>query len=378
VAAIPAAACVVGAGVGTAVALAHTARIGASGSSGVSGSSGASGVSGTSGPTGTPSGRTAVRIGPPATVRNAVATLRIGFNGAPDSGGPTPTFAPAVAGSWADVGNNEVFTPTVGFTPCGSYKLTIPGATTVGLHNPLGAAVHSSFTVACPSITALQEALARLNYLPERLASFYGVNLNVPLTVALATQRAYELPAGDLHPYTADTPPLKLGTMDPTTTGALEIYDADHDIPAGTAPNAAFWRRLLLEEADNIMNPRPYTWVTVSENLPETLKLHKNKRVVFTTLVNTGVPGATTQTGAFPIYVRYLTTTMVGTNVNGTHYDDPGIPWVNYFNGGDAVHGYIRASYGFPQSNGCVELPYAAAETVYKQLAVGDMVIVSA
>ena len=52
------------------------------------------------------------------------------------------------------------------------------------------------------------------------------------------------------------------------------------------------------------------------------------------------------------------------------------MPWVNYFNGGDAVHGYIRPTYGVPQSNGCVELPIATAQKVYGMLAVGDLVIV--
>ena len=53
------------------------------------------------------------------------------------------------------------------------------------------------------------------------------------------------------------------------------------------------------------------------------------------------------------------------------------MPWVNYFNGGDAVHGYERGSYGFPQSNGCVELPIATAAEVYPMLAVGDIVWVT-
>ena len=88
------------------------------------------------------------------------------------------------------------------------------------------------------------------------------------------------------------------------------------------------------------------------------------------------VPGATTQQGIFPIYLRYVATTMIGTNVDGSHYNDPGVPWVNYFNGGDAVHGYIRPSYGTPQSNGCVELPIATAQKVYGMLALGDLVIV--
>jgi lipoprotein-anchoring transpeptidase ErfK/SrfK len=52
----------------------------------------------------------------------------------------------------------------------------------------------------------------------------------------------------------------------------------------------------------------------------------------------------------------------------------PDVPWVNYFNGGDAVHGYPRAAYGFPQSNGCVELPIETAQTVFGMLSIGDIV----
>ena len=33
-------------------------------------------------------------------------------------------------------------------------------------------------------------------------------------------------------------------------------------------------------------------------------------------------------------------TTMSGTNPDGSHYNDPGIKWVSYFNGGDALHAF--------------------------------------
>jgi hypothetical protein len=319
--------------------------------------------------------RTRVLKLPPATVANGTAGIEVEFNGAPEATGPTPALHPSVAGTWSVVGDDEKFTPTSTLTPCGSYQLAIAKDTAVGNDQPLGNRVAASFTVACPSVKALQEALARLNYLPYKFESFSGIDLNVPLTTALAAQRAYTPPRGYMRAAYRNVPPLRLGTMDPTTTGALEIWDQDHDIPDGTPPNAALWAKLLAEEAHNVRNPRPYTWVTVTEQTdPEWLEVHENKHVVIKSLTNTGVPGATTQTGVFPIYVRYVSTTMIGTNVDGTKYDDPGIPWVNYFNGGDAVHGYPRASYGFPQSNGCVELPIATAERVYDQLAVGDMV----
>jgi hypothetical protein len=69
---------------------------------------------------------------------------------------------------------------------------------------------------------------------------------------------------------------------------------------------------------------------------------------------------------------------MTGTNPNGTKYNDPGVPWVNYFNGGDAVHGFIRSSYGFPQSLGCVEAPVSTAAQIFPFVQVGTLVTVAA
>ena len=66
---------------------------------------------------------------------------------------------------------------------------------------------------------------------------------------------------------------------------------------------------------------------------------------------------------------------MKGTNPDGKKYADP-VSWVSYFNGSDAVHYYPRASYGFPQSLGCVELPNAQAEQSDPFLTYGSLVTV--
>jgi len=343
---------------------------------GASGTTGAtSGTTGASGPASTATRLTGL---PPATLHSGVGVLTLSFNGAADSSSPPPTITPHVAGSWSYWGDNETFKPASSFAPCGSYTLSVPAGTYASGEQPLHAARTLPFTVACPSVKALQEALARLNYLPYKLQGFSGVNLNVPLTTGLAAERAYALPQGWLKRAYRDVPTLHAGTMDATTTGAYEVWEQDHDIPLGTAPDQHVWHMLLREEALNVRNPRPYTWVTVTENTdPELLKVHENHRVVITSPTNTGIPGRTTATGDYAIYVRYTSTTMSGTNPDGSHYDDPGVPWVNYFNGGDAVHGFPRASYGTPQSLGCVELPIPTAERVYYKLMVGDMVDVS-
>ncbi len=82
---------------------------------------------------------------------------------------------------------------------------------------------------------------------------------------------------------------------------------------------------------------------------------------MFSSLANTGISVAPTATGTFPVYEKLTFQIMQGTNPDGSHYADP-VSWVSYFNGGDAVHYFDRGSYGWPQSLGCVELPYTAAK----------------
>jgi lipoprotein-anchoring transpeptidase ErfK/SrfK len=137
------------------------------------------------------------------------------------------------------------------------------------------------------------------------------------------------------------------------------------------------WATLLIAVAERQVTTQPYDYVTVSENLPETATVWRDGGDIFTTLVNTGIPQAPTAAGTYPVYARYLVTTMTGKNPNGTPYSDPGIPWVSYFNGGDALHGFIRASYGFPQSLGCVEMTYANAAIMYPLTPLGTLVTVS-
>jgi len=67
---------------------------------------------------------------------------------------------------------------------------------------------------------------------------------------------------------------------------------------------------------------------------------------------------------------------MQGTNPDGSTYDDPNVPWASYFNGGDALHGFVRATYGSPQSNGCVEMPVATAAQVWPLTPIGTLVTV--
>jgi peptidoglycan hydrolase-like protein with peptidoglycan-binding domain len=348
---------------------------------------------------------------PHRAVIDGTLPLRVRLSAPPASFSPRPTLSPAIAGNWSTRGDSEIFTPSSTLDPCADYTLTVPAASSAVAHSPLGRPRTVALSVQCPSVRGLQQTLARLGYLPygahssirarefrddvaaaqtdatgaTSAASSSTTAAQASLAGVSATEvdrRVAAIDAFDPSPdapvaHVSDAPPLEYGQLDETTKGALTVFQSEHEIePTGT-PDAATWKALLRAAEKHRRAPSPYTFVTVTESLPETLQVHRDGRVVFSTPANTGVPGAETAQGIFPIYSRFVSTTMTGTDVDGTKYTVPDVPWVNYFNGGDAVHGYPRASYGFPQSNGCVELPIEAAARVYPMLKVGDIVEVS-
>jgi peptidoglycan hydrolase-like protein with peptidoglycan-binding domain len=314
---------------------------------------------------------------PKRVIVNGTDPLTVSLSAPVSPTSPPPTLSPKLAGTWSIVGDSEVFTPASTLQPCSRYALTVWARTSSTGHAELGRRQTIGVRVACPPLAGLQQALARLGYLGAKLHPRYVVRIPAgDETRREAAEHAFHPPRGALAPDPAGAPPVQMGSLDETTRGALEVYQADRGLQVTGEPDSATWASVLYDETHDRRDRQPYTWASVSESLPETLALHRGHRVVFTTPVNTGVPGAETAQGSFPIYARYVSTTMSGTDVDGTKYVVPDVPWVNYFNGGDAVHGYPRASYGFPQSNGCVELPIEAAHTVFGMLAIGDIVVV--
>ena len=101
-----------------------------------------------------------------------------------------------------------------------------------------------------------------------------------------------------------------------------------------------------------------FTWVHVSEPLPETVTVWHNGKMVLTEASRPTPASPAPKPSSAPTTstCAYEETTMSGENPDGSHYSDPGIKWVSYFYGGDALHAFDRASYGSPQSLGCVEM----------------------
>jgi lipoprotein-anchoring transpeptidase ErfK/SrfK len=168
-----------------------------------------------------------------------------------------------------------------------------------------------------------------------------------------------------------------VGTINVVLEGALMRFQYDHGLTTTGAIDTPTWNAIITAAIHHGFDRLSYNYVVVSKNSPQSLRLYVDGRQIYTSPVNTGISVAPTQSGTFPVYLRYTTTTMSGTLPNGQSYHDSGIPWVSYFNGGDALHGFIRASYGWPQSLGCVEMPFANAKIVWPRTPIGTLVTVN-
>ncbi|MBX5436227.1 MAG: L,D-transpeptidase family protein [Alicyclobacillaceae bacterium] len=160
------------------------------------------------------------------------------------------------------------------------------------------------------------------------------------------------------------------------TAGAVMAFEADHGLAVDGLAGPKVSAALATALRNRQKHTRGYSWVYVSTSNPQTLWLWKDGRIVLRSLANTGIAAAPTPAGTWPVYLRYRSQTMEGTTPSGAYYRDPDVPWVSYFYRGDAVHGFPRARYGFPQSLGCVELPVAAAAKVWNNTAIGTLVTV--
>jgi hypothetical protein len=160
--------------------------------------------------------------------------------------------------------------------------------------------------------------------------------------------------------------------------GAIMSFESVVGLPTDGVISAAETAALQAAAANPSgpgTNPNGFSYALASENDPESLTVWHNGAVVVTTPANTGGAGTPTALGSFNVYLRLRNQVMRGTNPNGSTYADP-VQFVAYFNGGDALHYMPRASYGDPQSLGCVELPLSGASIVWPYMTLGSIVSV--
>jgi peptidoglycan hydrolase-like protein with peptidoglycan-binding domain len=308
------------------------------------------------------------------------STITVTFSRAISPSTATPKLVPAVPGTWTHPASNALeFVPAGGLPVAAKLQLKIPGGTH-GVKAADGGALTNTFDrtiqVQAGSLTRLQELLAEQGYLPLRFhpTSAQGTSMAAQARDAAMAPSGFFTWRWDLSALTGQ---WSVGTLNTITRGAVMTFEIDHGLPPDGVPGPEVWKALIGAQLAAQHDPAPYSYVYVTETSPELLHLYENGVETFTTDVNTGIEAAPTALGTYPIYVRYTVTTMTGTNPDGTKYSDPGIPWVSYFNGGDALHGFLRSYYGFPQSLGCVEMPFQDAHTVFEATNYGTLVTVA-
>jgi len=306
-----------------------------------------------------------------------------------------PRVSPTTAGTWTEPdADTLVFTPqSLGFAPGTAVTVSFDRPVAVVGGSSAGSVAMAAsgsyhFAITPASVLRLQQILAQLHYLPVNFTPAAGVRSPTTLAGEAATLssplkgsfswRWPSIPESLQAQWQPGSPTVMvkgaLMAFMAATESSFNGYTADDETVNQLAD--ASWQALLGAAAANRVDPEPYSYVYVSQTLPETLSLWENGRTVLTSPVNTGIPQAPTALGTYPVYVRYTFNYMSGFNPDGSYYDDP-VYWINYFNGGDAVHGFVRGSYGFPQSLGCVELPIPTAQVAFAHLAIGDLVTVA-
>jgi L,D-transpeptidase catalytic domain len=297
-------------------------------------------------------------------------------------GSHRPTVTPATTGTWKEISSHRIeFIPSgYGYGLDAHVQITMPnGVRLVG--GTSGTATSGSWTVPSGSVARAQQMLADLGYLP---VNFKYSGKGPGTTPADQENAAVNTPKGKFSWRYPNTPAQLIDQWKPGASGvimqgALMMFETDHDMTADGQLGPATWKALINANIHGQKSNFGYSFVMVHEaDSDESTTLWHNGQTIITTPANTGSAAAGgTPVGTYPVFEHLASTTMSGTNPDGSTYVDPGILWVSYFNGGDALHYYDRASYGFPQSDGCVEMPVAAAARIWPYTPIGALVDVS-
>ena len=297
-------------------------------------------------------------------------------------GSARPKLSPRTRGRWQQADSHTLLFVPSGFGAGFSTKLRVELPRAVAVVGRAGRSLYTTRRLAWKvqpgSPLRLQQLLAQAGYLP---LDWQPSGPTVARTPHAELQAAVDPPKGTFSWRFPNTPrELRAlwspGRQSEITRGAVMMFEDSHGLAVDGLAGAAVWHALLADAIAGKRRVSGYSYVYVHSSVPQSLTLWHNGHTVLSSPGNTGVPAAPTQLGTFPVFEHIPVGTMSGTNPDGSHYDDPGIRYISYFNGGDAIHAFNRASFGTPQSLGCVELPLAAAAQVWPYTPIGTLVTI--
>ena len=116
-------------------------------------------------------------------------------------------------------------------------------------------------------------------------------------------------------------------------------------------------------------------WIDI-DLAEQTLAVYENNRLLFATVIASGLEPFWTRPGLFQIYSKKETETMRNNDPTDYYYLD-NVPWTMYFDKARALHGaYWRTRFGYPQSHGCVNLSVGDSHWLFNWAHEGDYVFV--
>jgi hypothetical protein len=107
-------------------------------------------------------------------------------------------------------------------------------------------------------------------------------------------------------------------------------------------------------------------WIEVNL-FEQTLMAYEGDRMVYATLVSSGLPGWDTATGVFRAWAKVRYGEMYGAEGKADYYYLEDVPWTIYFYDDYAIHGaYWHDGFGYRHSHGCVNVPPVAAKWLFE------------
>ncbi len=154
---------------------------------------------------------------------------------------------------------------------------------------------------------------------------------------------------------TATPTPTPTPTPEPThtpDTSYAAYYYHSWDIPEEVSGTNDFWIEIDLSG--------------------QMLYAYRGDQLLNAFVVSTGTSKYPTVTGAYKIYSKHATYTMIGPG-----YNLPDVPYALFFHKGYSIHGtYWHSNFGTPMSHGCVNMHTNDAAWVYQQAGIGTYVFV--
>jgi hypothetical protein len=128
------------------------------------------------------------------------------------------------------------------------------------------------------------------------------------------------------------------------------------------------------QEMVGLISPKPRPegigpadkWIEI-DLFEQTLAAYEGDRMVYATLVSSGLPWWQTTTGLFKIWIKVRQAKMSGRDGYPDYYFLEDVPWTMYFNDNFALHGaYWHDRFGIKHSHGCVNLAPADAQWLFE------------